>query len=95
MSLNLLDLGKGHLTNALVGKVSEFLGESPSSVQTGISAALPTILGSIMKNGSTNDGLGSIMGLLRNNNSNLLNNFSNVLGNKNESKACFQLAKVF
>lgn len=84
MSVNLLDLAKGYLTNAAVGKVSEFLGENPSQVQTGISAALPTILGSIMKSGSTNDGLSSIMGLLKNNDSNLLNNFSNVVGNKNQ-----------
>lgn len=84
MSLNLLDLAKGYLTNAAVEKVSEFLGENPTTVQSGISAALPTILGSIMNTASTGDGLSSIMGLLKNNDqSNVLSNFSETLGNKN------------
>ncbi|WP_162628169.1 OmpA family protein [Arcticibacterium luteifluviistationis] len=86
MSINLLDLAKGYLSNAAVGQVSEFLGEDSSSVAKALSGALPTVLGGIMNQASTENGLGSLMGLLnQGGNSGILDNLGGVLGNQSKA----------
>lgn len=86
MSINLLDLAKGYLSNAAVGQVSEFLGEDSSSVSKAISGALPTVLGGIMNQASTDNGLGSLMGLLKQGgNTGVLDNLGGVLGNQSKA----------
>ncbi|AWV99050.1 DUF937 domain-containing protein [Arcticibacterium luteifluviistationis] len=87
MSTNLLELAKGYLSNAAVGQVSEFLGEDPSRISKGLSGTLPIILGGIMKRSSTEDGLGSLTGLINlGSNSGILDNLSGLLSNKSLSQ---------
>ena len=64
MSINLLDLAKGYLGNAVMSKASQFLGESEANTQKGMDHILPSLLGGLMSKGSTQSGLNSIMGML-------------------------------
>lgn len=91
MSVNLLDLAKGYLTNAALGKVSEFLGEDSSAVSKGLSGALPTLLGGLMSKGSTEEGLGSLTGMMNlAGNTGILDNLGSMLSNKSESQGLLE-----
>lgn len=48
MSVNLLDLAKGYLTDAVIDQASSFMGESKGATQSGLNAALPTLLKGMM-----------------------------------------------
>ena len=53
MSVNLLDLAKGYLTDSVIDQAASFMGESKGATQSGFNAALPTILKSVMEKGAT------------------------------------------
>jgi len=53
MSVNLLDLVKGNLTDAVIGQASSFMGESKGATQSGFNAALPTLLQSMISKTSS------------------------------------------
>jgi OmpA-OmpF porin, OOP family len=87
MSINLLDLAKGYLTNAAVEKVSTFLGEDSSAVTKAVGGVLPTLLGGLLNQGSTQSGLSSLMSLLnQGNNSGILDNLGGMLSDKSQSE---------
>jgi len=56
MSVNLLDLAKGYLTDSVMDQASSFLGEDKRAAQSGFSHALPALLGGMMnKAGQRNE----------------------------------------
>lgn len=81
MSVNILELAKGYLTNGVIEKLSSFVGEDSSKVKSAVGGILPVILGGIMKKASTTSGATDLMGLLQNqNSSSLLGDLSGFLG---------------
>jgi len=64
MSLNLLDLVKGHVTNKVIGSLSGLLGESEEKTSSAVHSALPTLIGGLMKKASTSDGAASLSSAL-------------------------------
>lgn len=81
--MNLLSTLTSQLTsgNAL-GSISKLLGENETATKTGIGAALPILLGSVIKSGSTNEGASSLLNLLKSGgyDGSALNNLSGLLG---------------
>ncbi len=66
MSINFLDLIKSQLTGgSTLDLISGFLGESPTATKSGLGAALPAILGSVVKAGSTTDGASNLMNMIK------------------------------
>jgi OmpA-OmpF porin, OOP family len=82
MSIDLLGLVKDQLTSAAVGKISDFLGESSENTQSAVSAAVPTLLGSLMEKASSTDGAGSLLGMLKDggHDGGILSNLGGLLG---------------
>lgn len=86
MSFNVLDLAKGYLTNAVIQKVSGSINEDSSLVSKAISAALPSLLGGILKTSSSESGLSNIMNLItKNSNSSVLDNLGGILSDQHQS----------
>ncbi len=61
-TFNLLDMAKSYFSNELISKASSHLGESESGITKAISAAIPSLIGTIAdKASSSNDGASSIL----------------------------------
>jgi hypothetical protein len=79
MNANLLSLAQSALGADFSKMAGQFLGESPSATQGGLSALLPGVLGVIAQKGATSDGASSLMSLI--NSANLdVNSLGNIGG---------------
>ena len=81
--MNLLETLTSQLTGgSALGAISKLLGENETTTKTGIGAALPILMGSVIKSGSTPDGASSLMNLLKSGgyDGSALNNLSGLLG---------------
>lgn len=66
MSINFLDLIKSQLTGgSTLDLISGFLGENSAVTKSGLGAALPAILGSVVKAGSTTDGASNLLNMIK------------------------------
>lgn len=99
MSFNLLDVVKSHLTPDLIAKLSNSLGENENGIKKAISAVLPLILGSLSTKASASEGSAAEVFNLATeaNNSGVLNNVQNLLGNSGDllAKAGTWLQSIF
>ncbi|MBS9773918.1 MAG: OmpA family protein [Tenacibaculum sp.] len=64
MSVNLLDLVKGQLTDVVVNKAASFLGESTEATQSGLTSAIPTLLGGLMSKAGSQSGITDLLGMV-------------------------------
>ncbi len=64
MSVNLLDLVKGQLTDAVIDKAASFLGESKESTQSGLTSAVPALLGGLMSKAGSTSGATDLLGMI-------------------------------
>ncbi len=64
MSLNLLDLVKGQLTDEVVGKAASFLGETKESTESGLTSAIPALLGGVISKASSEGGASDLLGMV-------------------------------
>ena len=87
MSVNLLDLAKGYLTDAVVGKAASFLGESTEATQSGLAHAMPALLGGLMNKAGSSSGASDLLGLITKPElgSGLLNNLGDLFGGGNST----------
>jgi OmpA-OmpF porin, OOP family len=85
MSFNLLDIAKGYVTDAVVGKLAGNMGEDSSLVTKALGAALPSLLGGVINSGSSPSGLSSIMNLLGGQDHSMLDNLGGILGDSDKS----------
>jgi OmpA-OmpF porin, OOP family len=70
MSLNLLDLAKGYITNTVIEKLSGSVGESASATQSAMNGILPAVLGGVVSKATSGEGgIGSVMDMLKGANS--------------------------
>lgn len=81
MSINLLDMLKGPVGNAIAQQASGFLGESQSNTNSALSAILPSLMGTLIQKGSNQSGAASIMNMLSDggHDGSLLNNIGGLL----------------
>jgi OmpA-OmpF porin, OOP family len=81
MSINLVELAQGALSNpAVLSAASSFLGESESKTSSGMSAAIPAILGGLMSKAGQSGGGELISGLLGAQEPSLLDNVAGLFG---------------
>lgn len=79
MAINLLDLFKDQLSDGVLGSVSNLLGgDDSSSVQKGLMAAAPALLGGLMDKASTEGGAKEVFNMLGDGSA--LSNIAGVLG---------------
>jgi OOP family OmpA-OmpF porin len=64
--MDLLRLIKEQITSTAVSKIGEFLGEDTNKVTSGLTAALPAILGGLMQKASTTSGASDLLGMIKN-----------------------------
>jgi OmpA-OmpF porin, OOP family len=60
-TFNLLDMAKSYFSNELISKASSHLGESEGGISKVISAAIPSLIGTIADKASSHDGANSVM----------------------------------
>lgn len=65
MAVNLLEMAKGYLTDAVISRVSGSLNESPEGIQKALTGALPVFLGGLISRSSSPDGPNILTGLIR------------------------------
>jgi OmpA-OmpF porin, OOP family len=81
--MNLLSILTSTMTGGgTLGAISGLLGESESATKTGLGAILPTVLGSVISKGSTAQGAGGLMDMLKSggHDGGILDNFGSILG---------------
>ncbi|HEY0110149.1 MAG TPA: OmpA family protein [Fibrella sp.] len=64
MAVNLLDMAKGYLTDAVVSRVSGSLNEDPESIHKTLTGAFPIFLGGLISHSSSPDGPTMLTGLI-------------------------------
>ena len=64
---NLIDLAKGYLNNAAVGRLSSMLGEDQTNTQKALDGSLPAVLGGLIHRSNENSGTDSLLDLIRSN----------------------------
>jgi OmpA-OmpF porin, OOP family len=81
--MNFLDILKNQLTGGdTLGAISGLLGESEAATKSGLGAILPTVLGSVISKGSTSQGAGGLLDMLKTggHDGSILDNFGSILG---------------
>ncbi len=87
MSVNLLDLAKGYMTDAIVDKASSFLGENSEITKSGIDHVLPALLGGLMSKSSTPSGASDLLNMVNRPEfgGSILDNIGDIFGGSNNS----------
>jgi hypothetical protein len=80
MSINILEMVKGAITEDTTGQIGQLLGEDKSKTSSAISSALPSILGGLMKQSSTNSGATDLFNTVKGFDSGLFGNIAGALG---------------
>lgn len=85
--MDLLGLVKDQLTSSAISQIGSFLGEKPEQVTSGLTAALPSILGGFMQKASTTQGAGDLLNLIKGDSvsENFLGNIGGLLSGGNTS----------
>ena len=85
--MDLLGLAKEQLTSKAISQIGSFLNEKPEDVTSGLSAALPSILGGFMQKASTTHGAGDLLSMINGDSfsEGLLGNISGFLSGGNSS----------
>ncbi len=64
MSLNILDLVKGQLTEDVIAKAASALGESKEATESGFTNAIPALLGGVISKASSEEGASDLLGMV-------------------------------
>lgn len=81
--VNILDLLKGQLGSAAIGKVAELIGDNSSNTSSAIESMLPALVGGLINKGNTEQGASGILDFLNegNHDGSMFDNLSGLLGN--------------
>ncbi len=81
--MDILGLIKDKLTDAIIAKVSNFLGEHPDKIGPALNSAVPVVLGGIIQNASNEEEAGKVMDVLKDggHTGEILDDLPNLLGN--------------
>lgn len=77
--MNLIDIAKGYLTDAITDKVAGLIGGDRASTGNAFGAAIPSILGGLIGKTSTQDGAEDLHRSLQNHNGGFLDNLGGAL----------------
>ena len=80
MALNLIDLVQKNLSSPVLRQISSLLGESEASTQTAVAAAVPAVIGALMKQTSTPTGARDLAAQLDKTDTSFLSNLTSSLG---------------
>ena len=82
MAINLLDMLKGQIGDAVISQAGSFLGADNSGVKSAMGAALPSILGSMIASGSTDSGSKGLIDMITKggHDGSVFDNLGSVLG---------------
>lgn len=87
-TFNLMDMAKSYLTNELVSKASGALGESEGGISKILSAAVPSLIGSIADKASTTDGAHAVAKMAADQHSSgILGSLGNFFGGDDNSNS--------
>jgi OmpA-OmpF porin, OOP family len=88
-TFNLLDMAKSYFSNELISKASSSLGESEGGISKVISAAIPSLIGSIAdKASSSHDGANAVLNMAsEQNDSGILGSLGGFLGGDSNSNS--------
>lgn len=86
--MNLIEFLREKLTDSVTEKISNFLSEPQQNVETAMQAALPTILGGLVQQGTSDEGARKIMDIIKDggHTGDILNNLSDLLDNFDKSQ---------
>lgn len=91
MDENLIKLLSDQMTPGVLGKLSGVLGESEEATGKAVNAAIPGIMGALMKKGANESGANDLMGMMDNLPGGLdLGNIAGLLGNQDQSKTLLE-----
>lgn len=81
--MDILGLIKDKLTDSVIEKVSNFLGEHPENISSALNSAVPIVLGGIIRNASNDEETGKVMDVLKDggHTGEILDDLPNLLGN--------------
>jgi OmpA-OmpF porin, OOP family len=81
--MDILGLIKDKLTDSVIEKVSNFLGEHPENIGSALNSAVPIVLGGIIRNASNDEETGKVMDVLKDggHTGEILDDLPNLLGN--------------
>lgn len=81
--MDILGLIKDKLTDSVIEKVSNFLGEHPENIGSALNGAVPIVLGGIMRNASNDEETGKVMDVLKDggHTGEILDDLPSLLGN--------------
>ena len=81
--MDILGLIKDKLTDSVIEKVSNFLGEHPENIGSALNSSVPIVLGGIMRNASNDEETGKIMDVLKDggHTGEILDDLPNLLSN--------------
>lgn len=81
--MDILGLIKDKLTDSVIEKVSNFLGEHPENIGSALNSAVPIVLGGIIRNASNEEETGKVMDVLKDggHTGEILDDLPNLLGN--------------
>ncbi len=82
MAFNLLQSVTDHLDDGLMGQISGLAGINKNQTSSALTSMLPTLIGGLIKKGSTNEGAGALLDLVTKggHNGGLLDNLGDILG---------------
>jgi hypothetical protein len=80
MSINILEMVKGAISDETTGQIGQLLGEDKTKTSSAISSALPSILGGLMKQSGTNAGANDLFNTVKGFDSGLIGNIAGALG---------------
>jgi OmpA-OmpF porin, OOP family len=87
-TFNLLDMAKSYFSNELISKASSSLGESEGGISKVISAAIPSLIGTIADKASSHDGANSVLSMAsEQNDSGILGSLGGFLGGDSNSNS--------
>jgi len=87
MSVNLLDLAQGYMSDAIIEKASSSLGISSELTKSGMNLVLPALLGGIMNKASTSSGASDLLNMMNRSEfgGSFLDNIGDQFGGSNNS----------
>lgn len=85
MSFNIVDLVKAQITDAVMEKAGGLLGGDASKLSTGMSSAIPALLGGLTGSAKVPGNSGALFNAVSNTDEGLLNDFAGALGGSNSS----------
>ncbi len=89
MAINLLEMLSSQMGGSQYSQIGKFLGADEGIVKSAMGAALPSILGSVISNGSTNTGAAGLINMLNKGNfdGSMLDNLGGLFGGGNATSS--------